>query len=254
MTSAIKTILIIGGTSGIGEAFARRLHGQGKQVIISGRRQERLDTLAKELPGLETYAMDVLDFSKYSKHAAHLFGKYPDLNTVWVNAGIMAPFSFRDTESTTDEAMQKEMATNATAPTLLARHFIPPLVSRAAQGSETNFWITSSGLGFVPVGRWPVYCATKAYVHLFCVGLRQQLDGTNVNIVEIVPPLVDIGVGAGFGPMAMTLDDYMNETFDKLDSTPAKDLTEVAAGSANMRRDGWRAGLGPVMAKMGLKG
>jgi short-subunit dehydrogenase involved in D-alanine esterification of teichoic acids len=54
MGSRINTILIIGGTSGIGEAFARRFHQDGKKVIITGRREERLSALQSELPGLGT--------------------------------------------------------------------------------------------------------------------------------------------------------------------------------------------------------
>lgn len=54
MSERINTLLIIGGTSGIGEAFARRFHRLGKKVIITGRNQEKLGALSRELPGLET--------------------------------------------------------------------------------------------------------------------------------------------------------------------------------------------------------
>jgi short-subunit dehydrogenase involved in D-alanine esterification of teichoic acids len=50
----MNTILIIGATSGLGEGFTRRFHALGKKVIITGRRQDRLGALQKELPGLET--------------------------------------------------------------------------------------------------------------------------------------------------------------------------------------------------------
>lgn len=54
MASRMNTILIVGATNGIGEAIARRFHAMGKKVIITGRRQEKLDTMKKELNGLET--------------------------------------------------------------------------------------------------------------------------------------------------------------------------------------------------------
>lgn len=53
MSERIKTVLIIGGTSGIGEAFARRFHSLGKKVIVKGRNQEKLKTLSQDLSGLE---------------------------------------------------------------------------------------------------------------------------------------------------------------------------------------------------------
>jgi short-subunit dehydrogenase involved in D-alanine esterification of teichoic acids len=54
MSSRFETILIIGGTSGIGEQFVRRFHGLGKKVIVTGRNQDKLNQLAQELSGLET--------------------------------------------------------------------------------------------------------------------------------------------------------------------------------------------------------
>lgn len=54
MSERINVVLIIGGTSGIGEAFARRFHSLGKKVIVTGRNHEKLGALAQELPGLES--------------------------------------------------------------------------------------------------------------------------------------------------------------------------------------------------------
>lgn len=54
MSSRIGTILLIGATSGIGEALTRRFHGMGKKVIVTGRDRAKLATLAAELNGLET--------------------------------------------------------------------------------------------------------------------------------------------------------------------------------------------------------
>lgn len=54
MDRRISTILIVGATSGLGEGYARRFHGMGKKVIITGRRADRLSALKQELPGIET--------------------------------------------------------------------------------------------------------------------------------------------------------------------------------------------------------
>lgn len=55
MVKSMSTILVIGGTSGIGEGFTRRFHSLGKNVIVTGRRQDRLSALANEFKGLETF-------------------------------------------------------------------------------------------------------------------------------------------------------------------------------------------------------
>ena len=121
--------------------------------------------------------------------------------------------------------------------------------------------ITSSGLGFVPVGSlFPVYCPTKAAVHYYLVGIRQALKNTRVNILELVPPFVgstELGAEhkdkvANLTPMG--LDEFTDEIFEVLDKNQAKDLKEVAAGSAVNRVQAWRDSIGAVLANSGLGG
>lgn len=258
MSASIHTILIIGGTSGIGEAFARRFHQQGKKVIITGRREARLTQIKSELSGLQTYVMDNADLASLPKHVDTLFARYPDIDTVWVNSGIMSASSPKDINNTTDEQIADEVTTNVTAPFVLARNIIPRLLARGPE-QESTFMITSSGLAFVPVPAFPIYNATKAAVHQYLVSVRQALQGTNVHIIEIVPPLVETGFGDAFrhligGLRGMDLEDYTNETFQTLDSQPAKDLKEVAAGSAVGRVNAWRSSIGEMLKSSGLGG
>ena len=95
----MSTILIFGGTSGIGESLARRFHVAGKTVIVTGRRQDRLDALAQELPGLMTYVLDNTDLPSLPFHLESLKSKLPDVDTVWVNSGISYTADFKNLES-----------------------------------------------------------------------------------------------------------------------------------------------------------
>ncbi len=257
MSTSKNTILIIGGTSGIGEAFARRFHSMGKKVIVTGRRQEKLNQLQQSLDGLGTYAFDVSDLSSIPAHVEKLFNSFPDIDTVWANAGIQVVSDIKDLSSTTDARVIDEITTNVTAPLISARHIIPRLI---AQKKETNFMITSSGLGFAPVGSlFPVYCPTKAAIHSYLVGLRQALKDTDVNVLELVPPYVATDLDAAFKdrvklPKPMALDEFMDDVFKRLDGSEAKDLKELSAGTGIARVEAWRSGVGEMLAKSGLGG
>ncbi|KAK3056017.1 hypothetical protein LTR09_003253 [Extremus antarcticus] len=258
MSASMRSILIIGGTSGIGEAFAKRFHQMGKKVIVTGRRQQKLAELKQSLNGLETYAFDMTDTASVPGHVEALFSKYPAIDTVWVNGGRQYASDIKDFASTTDAKISEEVLLNVTAPMILAHHIVPRL---AQQKTETNFMITSSGLGFVPFGSlFPVYCATKAAVHSYCVGVRQALKATNVNVLELVPPYVggtELGMEhidkiKGLKPLAM--EDFVEEIFGKLEGSAAKDLKELAAGSAAGWVEAWRSGTGAVLESSGLGG
>lgn len=168
--------------------------------------------------------------------------------------------SVKDLNSSSDKDVIDEITTNVTAPMILSRHIVPRFL--ATEGKERTLMFTSSGLGYVPVGRlFPVYCPTKSAIHYYAVGLRQDLQGTNVNVIEVVPPYVsgtDLGrtqkvsmESHGVPPMPM--DEFVNDIFKILDSSEAKDLKEVAGGSAVARSQAWRDAYGPILAK-GLGG
>jgi len=110
--------------------------------------------------------------------------------------------------------------------------------------------MTSSGIAFVPLGMFPVYSPTKAGVHSFMVGLRQSMKGTNLNVIEIVPPYVktDLDVANRLWDVItpMELDDYTQETLEVL-KKPGKDIKEAAAGSAVARVKAWRDAFDPLL-------
>lgn len=253
MSASIKTILVIGATSGIGEAFARRFHAMGKQVIATGRREANLRSLQKDCSGLETYVMDNSDLASLPRHVAHLTKTYPSINAVWINSGIQYAYSFEDDLSKFgDEEIIREINVNCTAPTILARHFVPHLL---AQKGEALLMLTSSGIAFVPSGAYPVYSLTKAGIHHLSCALRDNLAKTNVRVIEIVPPYVETELDdkhkeAAGGFPAMPLQEYTNKTFDILDGKEAGELKEVGVGFADMGSKAWRGAFQPVFDQM----
>jgi uncharacterized oxidoreductase len=150
----------------------------------------------------------------------------------------------------------REVNINTIGPILIARHVLPRLLSLK---KEANFMITSSGIAFIPAGPYPVYSASKGGVHHFMVALRQQLTGTNVNIIEIAPPYVETSLDAAHKAVAgeaqaMPLQEYTNKTFEILDNNAAKDLKEVAVGFAAMAAEVWRGSIGATMERLGFGG
>src|ERR1700758_1468983 len=84
-----NTILITGGGSGIGRGLAEALHQRKNQVIISGRRKDRLVEVAKAKPGMPWVELNIEDPENISAVAAKMTAEYPDLNVLINNAGIM---------------------------------------------------------------------------------------------------------------------------------------------------------------------
>ncbi|KAL8959095.1 MAG: hypothetical protein Q9193_003981 [Seirophora villosa] len=253
MSDKFDTILIVGGTSGIGEGIARRFHAMGKKVIVTGRRQGRLDALEKELPGVSTQRMDTEDIATLPKQVSAVLAAHPKLDTVIAMAGIQKSFSFTDPKASSPESIQSEVTTNVTAPMVLAQLLVPHLLSLKR---PTTFVLVSSGLAFVPVPFYPVYCPTKAAVHSFAVALRAQLAGTSCDVIELAPPYVktelddahrEQNVAAQGGPekavKPMPLEEYLDTAMAGFEAGDR----EIATGFSQMGASAWRMTFGPIM-------
>ena len=248
--SSFNTILIFGGTSGIGESFARRFHAMGKKVIITGRRQDRLILLSQDLPGLETYQLDNTDLVSLPKHVEELKAKFPTVDTVWVNSGTNTIANFKDFDSQTNDDIVNEINLNLTAPLILARHYIPHLL---ALEHESHFIVTGSGLAFVPTAMLPTYCATKAAIHSFMVSLRESVHGSNVRVIELAVPHVRTGFTNGI-PGGMALEDFTEQMLALLSARPAAEVKEAGIAFGEVGASTWRNAFGPMLQKLGSSG
>jgi uncharacterized oxidoreductase len=223
-----NTIFITGGTSGIGRSLAEAFHKRGNKVIIAGRRKALLDEVAKANPGIDTIELDIADGAQIQQVARQLIAKYPTLNVVINNAGIMP---FDDAGGVLDDAQAVHLInTNLLGPVRLSA----ALVEHLKQHPESYIINNSSVLAYVPLATTALYSATKAALHSYSMSQRFMLRDTSVRVLEITPPWVDTDLVHKSGdPRAMPLDAFIAETMDKL----ATATTEVVVSVAQPLRD-----------------
>lgn len=230
-----RTVLVAGGTRGIGLALALRLLAAGNEVVVSGRRADVLDRLAREHPGLGTVVIDVTDDGSVADGVADVAARHPGLDVLMTVSGIMEPEDLRDPGSW--DVAGRTVATNLLGTMRLVRAALPQLLGRPRAAVVT----VSSGLAFVPRPDTPTYNATKAAVHSFTESLRVQLAGTPVQVWELVPPAVRTTLmGQQGSSHAMDLDAYVDEALGLLGAaeTPGEVLVQRVLGLRWAERDG----------------
>ncbi|HEX7678786.1 MAG TPA: SDR family NAD(P)-dependent oxidoreductase, partial [Thermoanaerobaculia bacterium] len=173
-----KTVLITGGTSGIGLELARQLLPRGNTVIVTGRDSAKLDAAARMLPGIFTIQSDVSDPLAIKALHERVLAQFPTLDVLVNNAGIMRNLNITQDRELTD--VTREIEINLSGPVRMVQQFLPHLRTRR----DSAIVNVSSGLAFVPLPISPVYCATKAAIHSFSQSLRVQLEGTGVTVIE----------------------------------------------------------------------
>ena len=223
--------LVTGGGSGIGAGLAGALHTRGAKVIIAGRSAERLAAVASRHPGMETDVVDVADAAAVADLADRLTERHPGLDMVVNNAGIQTLIDFAAPEPIDAAVIAREIDVNFTGLIHVSNAFLP-LLKRQAVARLVH---VGSGLGYVPLAAAPIYSATKAAVHSFTTALRYQLAATNVQVIEIIPPVVATDLHRGQTrkpPRAMPLDRFVTDAMAVLDA--GRD--EIAVGLAAVLR------------------
>jgi uncharacterized oxidoreductase len=187
-----KTILITGGTSGIGHELARQLIQRGNVVIATGRDQMRLDAASLALPGLHTFISDVSDSGAIALLHDRVLAQFPAVDVLINNAGIMRNLNLQQNRGLDD--VVREIEINLSGPVRMIQQFLPHLKTK----KNALIVNVSSGLAFVPLPISPIYCATKAAIHSYTQSLRVQLEGTGVAVIELAPPAVETPLGDAF--------------------------------------------------------
>jgi uncharacterized oxidoreductase len=222
-----RTVLITGGSAGIGLAFALKFLELGNEVIVTGRRQSALDELKGKHPKLHTIQSDAADPAQIAALAARVKSKFPRLDVLMNNAGVLL---YKNLKAPAADlaGLTAEMDINVGGVIRTTSAFIDVLT--ANKGTVIN---VSSGLAFVPLPAAPIYSATKAAIHSYTQSLRFQLEEAGVEVVELMPPAVKTDMNAaiseGDGFSLMTTDDLVKRSFASL----AAGELEIRPGQAN---------------------
>ncbi len=227
-----NTILITGGTSGIGLELTKQLLDRKNTIIVTGRDTKKLEETKKRFPSVHTIASDVSKSADIEKLAAQIEKEFPKLNWVINNAGVMSTINLHDAINL--DTLTREIEINLMGPIRMNRAFLP-LLKKQPSAAIVN---VTSGLAFTPLPSSPVYCATKAGLHSYTLSLRVQLKKTNVTVFELAPPATQTPLMDGHDPadmkgiVIMPVAAMVAEAMKGFES----DKLEIAAGQAKQLR------------------
>jgi uncharacterized oxidoreductase len=216
-------IIVTGATSGIGEALAKKFVGLNNEVIAIGRNAQKLEKLAKLDERIIPFNCDITKIQDLDKLALFIENKHTDTNILINNAGIQFNYHFADEQHLLTK-IEQEINTNFIAPLKLISILLPTLKINE-NAAIVN---VTSGLGLVPKKQAPVYCGTKAGLHIFTKSLRYQLQ--YVKVFELISPLVDTPMTAGRGKGKIRPENLVDEFIRAF----RKDKFEVNIGKVKL--------------------
>jgi 3-hydroxy acid dehydrogenase/malonic semialdehyde reductase len=184
------TVLITGATAGLGAAFARRFAEAGSRVIATGRREQRLAALRRELgERCHTAVLDVRDRAAVEAAVRALPEEFANVNVAVANAGLalgLEPAHKADLDD-----WDTMVATNVNGLLYTVRAVLPGMVAR----NEGHVVLIGSIAGDYPYPGGNVYGGTKAFVKQFALNLRADLLGTSVRVTNIEPGMAETEFG-----------------------------------------------------------
>ncbi|CAO2648852.1 Nn.00g098010.m01.CDS01 [Neocucurbitaria sp. VM-36] len=221
MSLPYKHVLLIGATSGIGRAMAKRFISEGLKVTTVGRRQERLDDFVAQhgsdkASGL---AFDIADLNGIPGFIETAMQAHPSIDCVFLNAATQSRADFSKPETVDLNVFHREITINFTAYVNLVHAVLPHLLKHNRQASLI---FTGTPVGFIPVFAMPAYSSSKAALESFTLCLREQLRDTNVKVTYISPGPVqteihDVEMGKESGSKyGMPLTDFVDQAYAEL--------------------------------------
>ncbi|WP_316808710.1 SDR family oxidoreductase [Pedobacter agri] len=223
MKTSQNTVLIIGGTAGIGLEIVKQLIALNNHVIVTGRNKERLQTALNGLQNVTPISFDVSKANEVDSLVERIGKNFPNLNMVINNAGRAIVYNLADENNDSFANAEDEMLTNYLSIVRLNQKLLP-ILKEQAEAAIVN---VSSVVAFVPGITLPTYAASKAALHSYTTSLRLSLENTSVKVFELMPPLVDtefskeIGGHNGIKPLVVA---------DEFIAALAKDEYEIRVG------------------------
>jgi uncharacterized oxidoreductase len=222
MKTTKNTVLITGGSAGIGLSIAREFLAKGNEVIITGRDEKRLSDAAAKLGGkVTTIVGDVSKPEDVDRLVARVQKDFPHLNILVNNAG-KADLYDKDLQRGAQQAGE-EMLVNYVSVIGLTERLLPVL----RQQTEAAVVNVTSVLALVPAIVVTTYSASKAALRSYTHALRLLLQKTPVKVFELLPPLVNTEFSKGIGGEKGISPDVVAEQL--LDSL-ARDVFEIRVG------------------------
>jgi clavulanate-9-aldehyde reducatase len=180
-----RRVLVTGASSGIGEAIARAATDAGARVALLARRRDRVEALARDLPGAVALGADLTDYSQAEAEIERGVSELGGLDALVNNAGVMV----YGLPSATDPAAWEAMINTNVLGLLAATRTAVPHLRQATGPSIIN--VSSMGGRHVPLAGSGVYAATKFAVHALGDALRLELQAEGIRVTTLAPGYAD---------------------------------------------------------------